>query len=104
MSTALLLVAQAAVSLAFGIATKPQPPVLPGGTVRVLGSIVPIDRFILPGIVLFGLGLCLLSAYLVLGRLAERKPRSMLIWRYGSAIVIGVTASLTLAGNVSIYN
>jgi branched-chain amino acid transport system permease protein len=51
-SLGVLLVAQAAVSLAFGIATKPQPPVLPGGTVRVLGSIVPIDRFILPAIVL----------------------------------------------------
>ena len=51
-SLGLLLVAQAAVSLAFGIGTKPQPPVLPGGTVTVFGSNVPIDRFILPGIVL----------------------------------------------------
>src|SRR5215813_3873563 len=32
-SLGLLLVAQAAVSLAFGIETKPQPPVLPDGTV-----------------------------------------------------------------------
>jgi len=52
-SLGVLLVAQAAVSLAFGIGTKPQPPVLPGGTVSVFGSNVPIDRFILPGIVLF---------------------------------------------------
>jgi branched-chain amino acid transport system permease protein len=51
-SLGLLLVAQAAVSLAFGIGTKPQPPVLPSGTVTVFGSNVPIDRFILPGIVL----------------------------------------------------
>jgi branched-subunit amino acid ABC-type transport system permease component len=51
-SLGLLLVAQAFVSLAFGIGTKPQPPVLPGGTVSVFGSNVPIDRFILPGIVL----------------------------------------------------
>jgi branched-chain amino acid transport system permease protein len=51
-SLGLLLVAQAAVSLAFGIGTKPQPPVLPRGTVTVFGSNVPIDRFILPGIVL----------------------------------------------------
>ena len=48
----MLLTAQAAVSLAFGIGTKPQPPVLPGGTVTVFDSNVPIDRFILPGIVL----------------------------------------------------
>ena len=52
-SLGVLLVAQAAVSLAFGIGTKPQPPVLPGGFVRVFGSNVPIDRFILPGIVVF---------------------------------------------------
>ncbi len=51
-SLGLLLVAQAFVSLAFGIGTKPQPPVLPSGTVTVFDSNVPIDRFILPGIVL----------------------------------------------------
>ena len=50
-SLGLLLVAQAAVSLAFGIETKPQPPVLPRGTVTVLGSTVPVDRLILPAIV-----------------------------------------------------
>ena len=48
----LLLSRRPSVSLAFGIGTKPQPPVLPGGTVTVFGSNVPIDRFILPGIVL----------------------------------------------------
>jgi len=51
-SLGLLLVAQASVSLAFGIETKPQPPVLPRGTVTVLGSVVPVDRLILPVIVL----------------------------------------------------
>ena len=51
-SLGLLLVAQASVSIAFGIGTKPQPSVLPGGTVTVFGSNVPIDRFILPGIIL----------------------------------------------------
>jgi branched-chain amino acid transport system permease protein len=52
-SLGVLLTAQAAVSLAFGIQVKPQPPVLPGGTVTVFGSNVPTDRFVLPGIVLF---------------------------------------------------
>jgi branched-chain amino acid transport system permease protein len=52
-SLGVLLVAQASVSLAFGIDTKPQPPVLPRGTVTVFGSTVPVDRLILPGIVLF---------------------------------------------------
>src|SRR5262245_43085147 len=51
-SLGLLLVSQAFVSLAFGIGTKPQPPVLPSGTVTIFDSNVPIDRFILPGIVL----------------------------------------------------
>ncbi|HKP18652.1 MAG TPA: ABC transporter permease [Gaiellaceae bacterium] len=52
-SLGVLLTAQAAVSLAFGIQVKPQPPVLPRGTVTVFGSNVPTDRFVLPGIVLF---------------------------------------------------
>lgn len=53
-SLGVLLVAQAAVSLAWGIGTKPQPSVLPSGptdTVTVFGQNVPIDRFILPGII-----------------------------------------------------
>ena len=51
-SLGVLLVAQAAVSLAFGIGTKPQPPVLPRDTITVFGATVPVDRLILPGIVL----------------------------------------------------
>jgi branched-chain amino acid transport system permease protein len=51
-SLGVLLVAQAAVSLAFGIGTQLQPAVLPSETVSVLGSKVPIDRFILPAIVI----------------------------------------------------
>jgi branched-chain amino acid transport system permease protein len=52
-SLGVLLVAQAGVSLAFGIGTKPQPPVLPRGVVTLLGATVPVDRLILPVIVLF---------------------------------------------------
>jgi len=51
-SLGVLLVAQASVALAFGIGTKPQPPVLPRGLVTVFGSSVPVDRLILPAIVL----------------------------------------------------
>jgi branched-chain amino acid transport system permease protein len=51
-SLGVLLVAQAGVVLAFGIASKPQPPVLPRSTVTLFGATVPIDRLILPGIVL----------------------------------------------------
>ena len=60
-SLGVLLVAQASVSLAFGIGTKPQPPVLPRGVVTLLGATVPVDRLILPAIVLLAtLGLSLL--------------------------------------------
>jgi branched-chain amino acid transport system permease protein len=51
-SLGLLLTAQAAVSLAFGIGVKPQPPVLPSNFVTIFDSNVPTDRLILPGIVL----------------------------------------------------
>src|SRR5262249_61310292 len=45
-SLGLLLVSQAFVSLAFGIGTKPPPPVLPSGTVTIFDSNVPLDRFL----------------------------------------------------------
>jgi branched-chain amino acid transport system permease protein len=51
-SLGVLLVAQAGVALAFGISSKPQPPVLPRDTVELFGSLVPVDRLILPAIVL----------------------------------------------------
>jgi branched-chain amino acid transport system permease protein len=50
-SLGVLLVAQASMLLAFGTTQKPQPSVLPSRTVHVLSSTVPIDRFILAGIV-----------------------------------------------------
>jgi branched-chain amino acid transport system permease protein len=50
-SLGVLLSLQAAMLLAFGIASKPQPTVLPGDLVEVLGVNVPVDRFILAGIV-----------------------------------------------------
>jgi branched-chain amino acid transport system permease protein len=51
-SLGVLLVAQASMLLAFGTTQKPQPSVLPTKTVHVLGSTVPVDRFILAGIVI----------------------------------------------------
>jgi branched-chain amino acid transport system permease protein len=55
-SLGVLLTLQAAMLLAFGTASKPQPPVLPGDLVEVLGVSVPVDRFILAGIVVFAAG------------------------------------------------
>ena len=51
-SLGVLLVAQASMLLAFGTTQKPQPSILPSDTVEVFGSVVPVDRFILAGIVI----------------------------------------------------
>jgi branched-chain amino acid transport system permease protein len=50
-SLAVLLVAQASMLLAFGNSQKPAPEVLPQRTVALLGATVPVDRFILAGLV-----------------------------------------------------
>src|SRR5256885_7342907 len=51
-SLGVLLVAQASMLLAFGTTQKPQPSILPSGTVKVFGNTVPQDRCILDGIVI----------------------------------------------------
>ena len=51
-SLGVLLVAQASMLIAFGTTQKPQPSVLPSDTVTVLDTTVPMDRFILAGIVI----------------------------------------------------
>jgi branched-chain amino acid transport system permease protein len=50
-SLAVLLIAQASMLLAFGTSQKPAPQVLPQRTVALLGATVPVDRFILAGLV-----------------------------------------------------
>ncbi len=51
-SLGILLTLQAAMLLSFGTSSKPQPPVLPGNRVDLLGGTVPLDRFLLAGIVI----------------------------------------------------
>jgi branched-chain amino acid transport system permease protein len=51
-SLGVLLVAQASMLIAFGTTQKPQPSIFPSDTVEVFGSVVPVDRFILAGIVI----------------------------------------------------
>ncbi|MGE5286628.1 MAG: ABC transporter permease subunit [Micromonosporaceae bacterium] len=51
-SLGVLLVAQAAMLLAFGTTQKPEPTVLPQGTVALLGAVIPVNRFILAGLVI----------------------------------------------------
>ncbi|HKN92754.1 MAG TPA: ABC transporter permease [Thermoleophilaceae bacterium] len=61
-SLGVLLVAQASMLLAFGTDQKPQPTILPQGTVKVFGNTVPEDRFILAGIVV-GIAIVLAVLY-----------------------------------------
>ena len=51
-SLGVLLVAQAGMLLAFGTTQQPEPVVLPQVTVAVLGAVIPVDRFILAGLVI----------------------------------------------------
>src|SRR5262252_233 len=51
-SLGVLLVAQASMLLAFGITPQPAPGILPTTTVHLLGAVVPVNRFILTGIVI----------------------------------------------------
>ena len=51
-SLGVLLIAQSAMILAFGVTPQPEPGILPTNVVHVFGAVVPIDRFILTGIVI----------------------------------------------------
>ncbi len=61
-SLGVLLIAQATVLLAFGNTPQPEPTILPQSTVHVLGAVIPVDRFILTGIVV-ALAAALAAAY-----------------------------------------
>src|SRR5262249_39289275 len=61
-SLGILLVAQAAIGLAYGTNAQSPPTILPSDTVEILGATVPIDRFILTGIVI-GITLALMALY-----------------------------------------
>jgi branched-chain amino acid transport system permease protein len=51
-SLGVLLIAQAAMLIAFGITPQPAASILPQTTVHMLGAVVPLDRFILAGLVI----------------------------------------------------
>ncbi len=51
-SLGVLLIAQASMLLAFGVTPQPAPSILPQNTVHMLGAVVPVDRFILTGLVI----------------------------------------------------
>jgi branched-chain amino acid transport system permease protein len=51
-SLGVLLIAQASMLLAFGVTAQPANSILPQNIVHVLGAVVPVDRFILTGLVI----------------------------------------------------
>jgi len=51
-SLGVLLVLQASMLLAFGSSEQPEPNVLPQTIVHLLGAVIPVDRFIITGIVI----------------------------------------------------
>src|SRR4051794_32587259 len=107
-SLGVLLVAQAGVVLAFGVASKPQPPVLPRNTVTILGATVPVDRLILPGIVLAAaLGLALLSRFSRFGlatrAASENEIGAMLLGLSPNQLALANTVLATLvAGGLGV--
>src|SRR6185312_7285843 len=44
--------AQSAMILAFGVTPQPEPGILPTNVVHIFGAVVPVNRFILTGIVI----------------------------------------------------
>jgi branched-chain amino acid transport system permease protein len=50
-SLGVLLTAQATIVLVFGSAAKPVPSILPSATVTVVGATVPVNRFLLAGVI-----------------------------------------------------
>jgi branched-chain amino acid transport system permease protein len=51
-SLGVLLIAQSAMLLAFGVTPQPEPGILPTSPVHMLGAVIPVDRFILTGLVI----------------------------------------------------
>jgi branched-chain amino acid transport system permease protein len=51
-SLGVLLIAQSAMLLAFGVTPQPAASILPQNTVHMLGAVVPLNRFILAGLVI----------------------------------------------------
>ena len=88
-SLGVLLIAQASMLLAFGTAQKPQPTILPSDTVSVFDVNVPVDRFILAGIVIgIAIGLALLYRFTRFGLATRAASENEL-----SALLAGLSAN-----------
>src|SRR5690606_23687146 len=88
-SLGILLIAQASMLLAFGSTQKPQPSILPSDGVTVFDVNVPVDRFILVGIIIaITVGLVVLYRFTRFG-LATRAASENEV----SALLAGLSAN-----------
>jgi branched-chain amino acid transport system permease protein len=100
-SLGVLLIAQASMLLAFGVTPEPANSILPQNTVHLLGAVVPVDRFILTGmVILAGAGLAALYKWSRFGlatrAVSENEAAAMLGGL--SPNVISLTNTLLAAG------
>ena len=82
-SLGVLLIAQSAMLLAFGVTPQPEPGILPTNVVHIFGAVVPVNRFILTGLVIVAAaGLAALQAWTRFGlatrAAAENEAAAML--------------------------
>jgi branched-chain amino acid transport system permease protein len=107
-SLGVLLVAQASMLLAFGTTQQPEPTVLPQNTVKLLGAVIPVDRFILTGIVVvMTIGLALLYRFTRFGlatrAASENQAAAMLGGLSPDALAMANTLLASLiAGSIGI--
>ena len=107
-SLGVLLVLQAAMLLAFGITQQPEPGILPQNVVHIFGTVIPVNRFILTGMVIVAAAV-LAAVYkwtrfgLATRAAAENEVAAMLGGLSPNTVsLINTLASALLAGAVGI--
>jgi len=107
-SLGVLLVLQAAMLLAFGITQQPEPGILPQNIVHIFGTVIPVNRFILTGMVIVAAAV-LAAVYkwtrfgLATRAAAENEVAAMLGGLSPNTVsLINTLASALLAGAVGI--
>ena len=107
-SLGVLLIAQSAMILAFGVTPQPEPGILPASVVHIFGAVVPVNRFILTGLVIVAAaGLAALYKWTRFGlatrAVAENEAAAMLSGLSPSIIsLVNTLLAALLAGGLGI--